>query len=77
MKSKQTTTPQLVSIAYLSAMLDISRSKLFDMRASGQLPRAIKIGRLTRWRLSDIEAWINAGCPRQEKFEALRKAGAK
>ncbi len=74
MKPKQTTTPKMVSPAGYAIMLDISRSKVFDMKASGQLPKAIKIGRLTRWRLSDIEAWINAGCPSQERFEAIRRA---
>jgi predicted DNA-binding transcriptional regulator AlpA len=69
--------PQLVTLADIGAMIRISRSKIYDLKSSGQLPRCIKIGRSVRWRLRDIEAWINAGCPSQERFESLRKAGAK
>ncbi len=75
----QTKTPsepqQLVTPADLGAMIRIGRSKLYDMKASGQLPRPVKIGRCVRWRLSDINAWIATGCPSGERFEAMRKAG--
>ena len=75
MRPKQTQTPQvLISPAGLAAMLSLSRSKVFDMRAAGQLPKPLKLGRSTRWRLADIEAWINAGCPSLEKFEKIRGA---
>ncbi len=66
--------PRLITAENLGDMLSLGRSKVYDMKASGLLPRPIKLGRSVRWRLSDIESWINAGCPSQEKFEKLRGA---
>ncbi len=80
MRNNQQTTlepQQLVTPADLGAMFRIGRSKLYEMKSAGQLPRPVRLGRCVRWRLSDINAWIAAGCPSQERFEAMRKAGAK
>ncbi len=69
-------TPQLISPAELAAVLCIGRSKLYEMKSAGQLPRPIKLGRSVRWRLSDIDQWLALGCPSQERFEKM-KGGAK
>jgi excisionase family DNA binding protein len=29
----------------------------------GRMPRPLKVGRLARWRRSDVERWIADGCP--------------
>lgn len=37
------------------------------MRDNGTLPPPLKVGRLIRWRKSDIEKWIEGGCVPQYK----------
>lgn len=37
------------------------------MAADGRLPKAIRVGRLSRWRREEIEQWIKDGCPHQEE----------
>jgi predicted DNA-binding transcriptional regulator AlpA len=34
------------------------------------VPRPLKIGRASRWRLSELAAWVKAGCPDRETWEA-------
>jgi predicted DNA-binding transcriptional regulator AlpA len=52
--------PQYVSAETLAYLLDCSRAKVdADVRA-GLLPKPVKVGTLSRWRWSDVEAAVEA-----------------
>lgn len=51
---------ELLDEARLSAMLGVSRSTLQSWRYSGRGPRFIKLGRLIRYRNTDVEAYLRA-----------------
>lgn len=51
---------ELVDEASLAARLGISRSTLQSWRYSGRGPRWIKLGRLIRYRVTDIDAYLDA-----------------
>lgn len=53
----------LVTADELGSMLKISTRTLWRMRSAGKLPQPIRVGGSIRWRASDIEAWVTAGCP--------------
>lgn len=36
----------------------ISRSCVYDLIASGDFPRPVKIGRASRWVVAEVDAWI-------------------
>jgi predicted DNA-binding transcriptional regulator AlpA len=38
--------------------------------AAGWIPRPVRIGRSTLWRTEELRAWIEAGCPRRDEWEA-------
>lgn len=40
--------------------------------ASGRVPRPVRIGRSTLWRIYELQSWIAAGCPRRADWEASR-----
>ena len=54
---------QLIDIKALSAVLSRSVSALERDQAAGRLPPPVRVGGSKRWRLADVHAWINAGCP--------------
>jgi predicted DNA-binding transcriptional regulator AlpA len=58
------TTPnpsvRLLSPPEVAGLLGISIRKLWKLKAEQQLPKPIKVGRCTRWRDSDITAFINS-----------------
>lgn len=33
-------------------------------RAAGWVPKPVKIGNVIRWKLDDLRAWLEAGCPK-------------
>lgn len=38
--------------------------------SAGLIPQPIRIGRSTLWRSKELEAWVAAGCPRRQEWEA-------
>lgn len=55
--------PVLIDVKAVAAMLGCSARHVTRLEDSGQLPPAIKLGRLSRWNRATIEQWIAAGCP--------------
>jgi predicted DNA-binding transcriptional regulator AlpA len=55
--------------------LALSSATFWRRRAAGKLPDPIKIGgNVLRWRLDEVDAWIDAGCPDRETWNAMRQA---
>jgi predicted DNA-binding transcriptional regulator AlpA len=50
----------LIDEAALAVRLGVSRSTLQSWRYSGRGPRFIKLGRMIRYRVSDVEAYLTA-----------------
>ena len=53
---------RLVDSKTVMAFLGVSRRTVQRLTGSGAIP-SHRIGRLVRFRLSEIENWIRAGCP--------------
>lgn len=66
--------PECVTLHQIAGFLKVSPRTGWQMKADRKLPRPIRIGKATsRWLLSEIEAWMLAGCPDQETWDAMRK----
>ena len=37
--------------------------------AAGRIPRPVRIGRSTLWRVDELRGWVAAGCPRRDEWE--------
>ena len=51
------------SAAQLARALGCSARHVWRLHDAGQLPPAVRIGRLVRWPRKLIEEWIADGCP--------------
>jgi excisionase family DNA binding protein len=60
--------PLLLSDAQCAELLGCSRSHFRNMLRLGKCPLAIKLGRLSRWRRAEIEAWVVAGMPPSHRW---------
>lgn len=47
----------------IAELLGCSSRHVRRLADSGAMPRPIHIGRLVRWRKTEVDAWLNAGCP--------------
>lgn len=60
MASLKTTTPSMIDVKEVATILSVSTRTVWRLVSSDQLPRPIRFGRNVRWRLADIERWIES-----------------
>lgn len=62
----------LVTAKQAAAMCGKSLRTWRTWDAAGWIPRPVRIGRSTLWRVDELRDWIAAGCPRRDEWEARR-----
>ena len=66
---------QLLTAKAVGERLSLSKRAVFRMRSAGLICAPVRVGQgAIRWRLSDIEKWIELGCPSKKEFEAIQQA---
>ncbi len=61
----------LLNVRQVAAMLGCSSRHVYRLADRGAMPRPTKLGDvLVRWRRSEIERWLNEGCPRMRAGSA-------
>ena len=64
----------LIDIRVLSAQLDRSVASLERDQAAGRLPAPVRLGGSKKWRRTEIEEWVAAGCQTRAEWDAGRAA---
>jgi len=62
----------LLTAKELAELLGVNKATIWGWRNSGRIPTPLKLGRCTRWRSDEIEAWIKADCPSREKWLQIK-----
>jgi predicted DNA-binding transcriptional regulator AlpA len=63
----------LLSAKELARRLGRSVASIYRDWRNNRMPEPIKLGWLTKWRVEDIDLWIELKCPNRRVFEARRK----
>jgi len=69
-QSPDTQNTLLVSARTAAAMCSKSLRTWRTWDAAGWIPRPVRIGRSTLWRVDELQQWVSADCPRREEWEA-------
>lgn len=66
--------PLLVNAKTAAKLHEVSRSQWCALDAAGRVPRPIRaLGiRCPRWRVAELEAWCDAGCPDRLTWERMK-----
>jgi excisionase family DNA binding protein len=64
----QAVEPLLLSARDLAALLRLGLRTVRTMDAAGKLPAPVRVGGSVRWRVSEIHAWLDAGCPDRQTW---------
>jgi excisionase family DNA binding protein len=64
---------QVISLSDLCAHLHVSAQTIYDLRSQGRGPRGFRVGRELRFRLSEVEAWVE----RMEQDDEHRHAAGR
>ena len=61
--------PLLLTAEDLAAELQVSLRSVRRLDLEGKLPEPVHVGgRLLRWRAAEVRDWVNAGCPRRDRW---------
>jgi excisionase family DNA binding protein len=60
----------VLTLSQLAAQLGVSVQTLYDLRSQGRGPRGFRVGRELRFRVSEVDAWLE----RMEAEDAARHA---
>jgi excisionase family DNA binding protein len=55
--------PVLIDVKVMASLLGCSTKHVTRLEEAGQLPPAIKLGRLSRWNREVVLKWLADGCP--------------
>lgn len=58
--------PKLINAEELAQLMQISERTLWRLLSGGKVPKPVRIGRSTRWRLAEVTEWIERGCPNEK-----------
>lgn len=50
---------KLLTVGEVAEYLKISKASVFNLSRKGTLPRGIKIGGVRRWKMHELEAFLN------------------
>lgn len=64
---------RLLSAKEVADVLGVSKRQIFRLKSSGKIPAPVRVGGSVRFRLSDIEKWIEWGCCSQAEFRARKR----
>jgi excisionase family DNA binding protein len=53
----------LLDVRAVAALLDCSPRHIYRLADAGRMPPPVRIGALVRWRRTDLDSWLAAGCP--------------
>jgi len=63
----------VATAAEVAKLLGISERHLWACHADGRLgPRPLAFGRAKRWRVAEIHAWVAAGAPARDRWDAIQ-----
>jgi excisionase family DNA binding protein len=54
----------LLDVRAVAALLNCSARHVYRLSDAGRMPPPVRLGALVRWRRQDLDAWLDAGCPR-------------
>ena len=68
--------PLLLDAEDAATLLGVSRRHFYGLHSSGRLgPLPVRLGRCSRWRRDELEAWAASDCPSRQQWQALKEMG--
>ncbi len=55
--------PMMMTVDEIANCLQVSVRTIWRLKAKGDIPKSVNVGRAVRWKRSDILDWIERGCP--------------
>jgi prophage regulatory protein len=71
-KKRGPIAPELLRARDAATLCGIGLATWWRWDAAGKMPRGVKIGGARLWSRTELLAWIEAGCPERDEWEAIK-----
>jgi predicted DNA-binding transcriptional regulator AlpA len=66
-------SPALLTISQVCQLINLGRAELYRLKATGAFaPLSVGLCRKVLYRRTEIEEWVNAGCPHRKLWQAMK-----
>ncbi|MCA9196037.1 MAG: helix-turn-helix domain-containing protein [Planctomycetales bacterium] len=65
---------QLMNVSQVAELLGVSAKHVGRLSEAGGMPRPVRLGRSKRWRMAEVQNWIQNGC---QKVQPSKRGGVK
>lgn len=65
----------MATVGDVARMLHVSIRQVWRLHSIGKLPNPVRLGSCVRWRVDEIRAFVEAGCPCRQKWESQYQQG--
>jgi predicted DNA-binding transcriptional regulator AlpA len=62
-----------VDASRAARLCGISRATWYTLQHAGRIPQPVRLGRRVVWRVEELRAWMNGGCPPLHRWEQMKK----
>ena len=76
-KRRRKLSPLVADAKRLAKLLDGGKRTVATLHAAGKLPAPVRVGGRVVWIIAEIRAWLAAGAPNRDEWEARKAAGRK
>ena len=73
MNTVQTLPPAAIDAPEASRFCGVGETLWWELTGRGDNPAPIQLGRRKLWVVAELQAWLLAGAPRREQWEAVKK----
>ena len=71
--SPEALPPRAVDARAAAALCGVSRSHFLALYGADKVgPVPFNLGRRVLWRVADLDAWLEAGCPPRDRWETMK-----
>lgn len=74
LNARNHTQPLLVPACSAAIITGVAESTWWKLHSAGSTPAPIHLGRATRWNREELRAWIEAGAPSRDRWEAIKQS---
>ena len=59
----------LLTATEVAQLVGLSDKQIHRLNDRGDIPRPVRVGGSVRWRTSELEDWVDSGCPHRQQTE--------
>ena len=72
-QANQVVQPLAIQAREVGRMLGVSLRQVWRLNSAGKLPKPVRLGGSVRWRRDEIIAFVEAGCPDRQTWDAMKE----